>query len=90
MQGHVYFYNILNRINLIGTSLPICTTTLSADLSEVTIDNISPCACFFDNWNDAVIDKVVAANEEDMEPLYLPSKYPNVLLNGTLGGVWFL
>lgn len=42
-------------------------------------------ACFFDNWDDAVIDTVMAANEEDKEPLYLPAKYPNVLLNGTIG-----
>lgn len=42
-------------------------------------------ACFFDDWKDSVVDMDLAYDEESMEPRYLPAKYPNVLLNGTLG-----
>ncbi|MCM1439731.1 MAG: hypothetical protein NC131_11120 [Roseburia sp.] len=42
-------------------------------------------ACFFDDWKDSVIDMTMGYDEETMEPLYLPAKYPNVLLNGCLG-----
>lgn len=42
-------------------------------------------ACFFDDWKDSVVDMVMGYDEETMEPLYLPAKYPNVLLNGCLG-----
>lgn len=42
-------------------------------------------ACFFDDWNDSVVDMTLAYDEETKEPLYLPAKYPNVLINGTLG-----
>lgn len=42
-------------------------------------------ACFFEDWKYSVVDKVIGADEETKEPLYLPAKYPNVLLNGTLG-----
>ena len=42
-------------------------------------------ACFFDDWKDAVVDMVVGADEKTKEPVYLPAKYPNVLINGCLG-----
>lgn len=42
-------------------------------------------ACFFEDWKDSVVDMELAYDEETMMPLYLPSKYPNVLLNGCLG-----
>jgi len=42
-------------------------------------------ACFFEDWNDSVVDMTLAFDEETMEPLYLPAKYPNVLLNGCIG-----
>ena len=42
-------------------------------------------ACFFEDWKDAVVDMVMAYDEETKEPLFLPAKYPNVLLNGCLG-----
>lgn len=42
-------------------------------------------ACFFDEWADSVVDMTMGYDEETMEPLYLPAKYPNVLLNGCLG-----
>lgn len=42
-------------------------------------------ACFFEDWKDSVVDTVMAYDEETKEPLYLPAKYPNVLLNGCLG-----
>lgn len=42
-------------------------------------------ACFFEDWKDAVVDMTMGYDEETKEPLYLPAKYPNVLLNGCLG-----
>lgn len=42
-------------------------------------------ACFFDDWKESVVDMVLGYDEETDEPLYLPAKYPNVLLNGCLG-----
>ena len=42
-------------------------------------------ACFFDDWKDSVVDMVLSFDEKMKEPLYLPAKYPNVLLNGCLG-----
>ena len=52
---------------------------IQATLSEYSL------ACFFDDWKDAVVDMVLGADEETKEPLYLPAKYPNVLINGCLG-----
>lgn len=42
-------------------------------------------ACFFEDWKDSVVDMVMGYDEETKEPLYLPAKYPNILLNGCLG-----
>lgn len=42
-------------------------------------------ACFFEDWKESAVDMVLAADNETMEPLYLPAKYPNVLINGVLG-----
>lgn len=42
-------------------------------------------ACFFEDWKDSVVDMVMGYDEETKEPLYLPAKYPNALLNGCLG-----
>lgn len=42
-------------------------------------------ACFFEDWPDSVVDMVMGYDEETKEPLYLPAKYPNALLNGCLG-----
>lgn len=42
-------------------------------------------ACFFEDWKDSVVDMVMGYDEKTKEPLYLPAKYPNVLLNGCLG-----
>ena len=41
--------------------------------------------CFFSEWKDSTVDMVMGADEETLEPLYLPAKYPIVLLNGSLG-----
>lgn len=41
--------------------------------------------CFFSDWKESAVDMIMGADEETMEPLYLPAKYPNVLLNGSLG-----
>lgn len=50
-----------------------------ARLSEYALD------CFFSEWKESTVDMRLGADEETMEPLYLPAKYPNVLFNGTLG-----
>lgn len=42
-------------------------------------------ACFFEDWKESAVDMVLGADEETYEPLYLPAKYPIVLLNGCLG-----
>lgn len=42
-------------------------------------------ACFFEDWKYSVVDMTKGFDEETDEPLYLPAKYPNVLLNGCLG-----
>lgn len=52
---------------------------IKARLSEYSL------ACFFDDWKGSVVDMVMGFDEETLEPLYLPAKYPNALLNGTLG-----
>lgn len=52
---------------------------ISARLSEYSQ------ACFFDDWNNAVVDMTMGYDDETKEPLYLPAKYPNVLINGCLG-----
>lgn len=52
---------------------------IKARLSEYAI------ACFFEDWKDSVIDRTMAYDEETKMPVYLPAKYPNVLLNGCLG-----
>jgi DNA gyrase subunit A len=41
--------------------------------------------CFFADWRESAVDMVLGADEETYEPLYLPAKYPIILLNGTLG-----
>ena len=52
---------------------------IKAKLSDYSI------ACFFEDWKDSVVDMEMAYDEETMMPLYLPAKYPNVLINGCLG-----
>lgn len=42
-------------------------------------------ACFFEDWKDSVVDYTIGADEETKEPLFLPAKYPNVLIGGCLG-----
>ncbi len=52
---------------------------IMAKLSDYAYD------CFFADWKESAVDMVLAYDGETKEPLYLPAKYPNVLLNGTLG-----
>ena len=52
---------------------------IQARLSEYAYD------CFFSDWKEAAVDMVMGADGETPEPLYLPAKYPNVLLNGIQG-----
>lgn len=42
-------------------------------------------ACFFEDWKESVVDMVLAFDDETMLPVYLPARYPNIFLNGTLG-----
>ena len=42
-------------------------------------------ACFFEDWKDSVVDMEMGYDEETKMPIYLPAKYPNILLNGCLG-----
>ena len=52
---------------------------IQARLSEYAYD------CFFSDWKEAAVDMIMGADGETPEPLYLPAKYPNVLLNGIQG-----
>jgi DNA gyrase subunit A len=52
---------------------------IQARLSEYAYE------CFFADWKDSVVDMIMGADGETKEPLYLPAKYPNILLNGSLG-----
>ena len=40
---------------------------------------------YFSEWNDAVVDMDLAYDEETMMPLYLPAKYPQILISGCKG-----
>ena len=42
-------------------------------------------ACFFDDFKDSVVNMELSFDDETMLPEFLPARYPNVLLNGTLG-----
>ena len=50
-----------------------------AKLSDYAYD------CFFSEWKDSAVDMIMGADGKTLEPLYLPSKYPNILINGSLG-----
>lgn len=52
---------------------------IQARLSKYAYD------CFFSDWEESAVDMIMGADEETPEPLYLPAKYPNILLNGSLG-----
>lgn len=52
---------------------------IQARISEYAYD------CFFSDWKEAAVDMVMGADGETKEPLYLPAKYPNILLNGIQG-----
>lgn len=52
---------------------------IQARISEYAYD------CFFSDWKEAAVDMIMGADGETKEPLYLPAKYPNVLLNGSQG-----
>ncbi len=41
--------------------------------------------CFFSDWKDSVVDMRMGADAKTLEPLYLPAKYPNVLINASMG-----
>lgn len=52
---------------------------IKAGISDYAYD------CFFADWKESSVDMVMGADNVTKEPLYLPAKYPNVLLNGLLG-----
>ena len=41
--------------------------------------------CFFEDFKDSVVDMELSFDDETMLPVYLPARYPNIFLNGTLG-----
>lgn len=41
--------------------------------------------CFFEEFNDNIVDMKTSYLGDMMEPEFLPSKYPNVLINNTFG-----
>jgi DNA gyrase subunit A len=52
---------------------------IQAKLSDYAYD------CFFSDWKESAVDMILGADEETLEPMYLPAKYPNILINGALG-----
>lgn len=79
------WHNIIPLVDISGNCGDISGSPAGADryikakLSDYAI------ACFFEDWKESVVDMEVAFDEESMLPKYLPSKYPNVLLNGCKG-----
>lgn len=79
------WHNILPLIRIDGNAGDVsgspaaASRYISGKLTEYTI------ACFFEDWKDSIVDMQTAFNEDFMEPLYLPAKYPNVLINGCRG-----
>ena len=41
--------------------------------------------CFFSDYDDDCIEKIFNTAKDDYEPMALPSKYPNILVNGGFG-----
>jgi len=70
---------ILVSGNSIGGDEAGASRYITARLSDYAI------SCFFEDWKDSVVDMTLGADEETWEPMYLPAKYPNILLNGCLG-----
>jgi len=52
---------------------------IQARISDYAFD------CFFREWKESSVDMITGADGETKEPSYLPSRYPNILLNGSLG-----
>lgn len=44
--------------------------------------------CFFEEFDEKAIEMVDAYTQIEKEPVHLPSKYPNFLINGTKGIGW--
>lgn len=51
--------------------------------TEVKLTDI--CECLFDEINDDAVDFVPTFDEKENEPVLLPSKFPNILVNSTAG-----
>lgn len=52
---------------------------ISARISDYAWD------CFFADWKYSIVDMTMGYDEKTKESVYLPAKYPNVLINGILG-----
>ena len=77
-----------NNIPLIdgyGNYGSVCGNVAAAE--RYILARLSPYAydCFFSEWKDSAVDMVLGANNKTFEPLYLPAKYPNILVNGIQG-----
>lgn len=44
--------------------------------------------CFFSDYDDDCIEKIFNTSKDEEEPLSLPCKYPNILVNGGFGLAW--
>ena len=61
------------------TSEPAAPRYIHAKLSKYAMD------CFFKDFDTELVDTVLSYDEELKEPLMLPARYPNVLVNGANG-----
>lgn len=52
--------------------------------TEMTMSNYAQ-DCFFSDYDDDCIEKIFNTSRDEDEPLALPCKYPNILVNGGFG-----
>lgn len=79
------WHNILPLVEIDGNNGDVSGSDAASDrYIKVKLTDYA-IACFFEDWKDSVVDMSLAFDEESLEPLYLPSKYPNALINGCKG-----
>lgn len=65
------------------SSGPAALRYIEAKLSEYTID------CFFDDFDKYAVPMKMAYDGENIEPEFLPAKYPHILFNPQLAGIGY-
>ena len=55
---------------------------LKTKLSKYALD------CFFSDYDEHIVEMHSTYDDNAMEPIYLPAKYPNLFINGASGMAW--